>query len=86
MNRRAGEAGIQVIEARAELAPGVGRGADVVGKPEVAGVTPAKDSALASAGAELRRVNDVTLLAKFDGEFASRAQTYAGTDTMRWAW
>jgi hypothetical protein len=27
-----------------------------------------------------------TLLGKFDGEFASRAQTYAGTGTLRYAW
>jgi autotransporter-associated beta strand protein len=52
----------------------------------VNGALPAKDSALASAGAELRLANGVTLLAKFDGEFASHAQTYAGTGTLRWAW
>jgi hypothetical protein len=34
-------------------------------------VTPAKDSALASAGAEYRLANGITLLAKFDGEFAA---------------
>jgi uncharacterized protein with beta-barrel porin domain len=47
---------------------------------------PAKDAALASAGAELRLANGVTLLAKFDGAFASNAQTYAGTGTVRWTW
>ena len=52
----------------------------------VNGALPAKDSALASAGAELRLANGVTLLAKFDGEFASHAQTYAGTGTLRWTW
>jgi outer membrane autotransporter protein len=52
----------------------------------VNGATPAKDSALASAGAELRLANGVTLLGKFDGEFASRAQTYAGTGTVRYSW
>ena len=36
----------------------------------VNGATPAKNSALASAGAELRLANGVTLLGKFDGEFA----------------
>jgi hypothetical protein len=30
--------------------------------------------------------NGVTLLAKFDGEFASHAQTYSGTGTLRWTW
>lgn len=52
----------------------------------VSGATPAKDAALASAGAELRLAKGITLLAKFDGEFASRAQTYAGTGTVRWTW
>jgi outer membrane autotransporter protein len=49
----------------------------------VNGATPAKDSALVSAGAELRLVNGVTLLAKFDGEFARGSQTYAGSGTLR---
>jgi hypothetical protein len=31
-------------------------------------------------------VNGVTILGKFDGEFASHAQTYAGTGTVRWTW
>jgi hypothetical protein len=35
-----------------------------------------KNSALASAGAELRLINGVSLLAKFDAEFANGAQTY----------
>jgi outer membrane autotransporter protein len=52
----------------------------------VNGATPAKDSALVSAGAELRLVNGVALAGKFDGEFASRAQTYAGTGTLRVNW
>jgi len=52
----------------------------------VNGATPAKDSALVSAGAEYRLANGVALLAKFDGEFASRSSTYAGTGTIRYAW
>ena len=52
----------------------------------VNGATPAKDSALVSAGSELRLANGVTLLGKFDGEFASRSTTYAGTGTVRYAW
>jgi uncharacterized protein with beta-barrel porin domain len=52
----------------------------------VNGATPAKNSALASAGTELRLAGGVTLLAKFDGEFASHSSTYAGTGTVRWAW
>jgi outer membrane autotransporter protein len=52
----------------------------------VNGATPVKDSALVSAGTEYRLANGVTLLAKFDGEFASRSSTYAGTGTVRYAW
>jgi outer membrane autotransporter protein len=52
----------------------------------VNGATPAKNSALTSAGAELRFINGVSLLAKFDGEFAAHSQTYAGTGTVRYVW
>jgi autotransporter-associated beta strand protein len=52
----------------------------------VNGAIPAHDSALASAGAELRLANNVTLLGKFDGEIASHSQTYAGTGTIRYRW
>ena len=52
----------------------------------VNGATPAQNSALASAGAELRLANGVILLAKFDGEFASHSSTYAGTGTFRYRW
>src|SRR5215831_10849354 len=50
------------------------------------GATPAKNSALTSAGAELRLANGVTLLAKFDGEFAAHSSTYAGSGTLRYRW
>ena len=52
----------------------------------VNGAAPAKDSALVSAGTELRLANGVTLSGKFDGELARRAQTYAGTGTVRYTW
>jgi outer membrane autotransporter protein len=52
----------------------------------VNGATPAKNSALTSAGAELRLANGVALLAKFDGEFASHSSTYGGTGTVRYTW
>ena len=52
----------------------------------VNGALPAKNAALASAGAEYRLANGVSLLAKFDGEFASRSSTYAGTGTVRYTW
>jgi autotransporter-associated beta strand protein/T5SS/PEP-CTERM-associated repeat protein len=52
----------------------------------VNGAAPAKNSALTSAGAELRLANGVTLIGKFDGEFASHSSTYAGTGTVRYTW
>jgi uncharacterized protein with beta-barrel porin domain len=52
----------------------------------VQGATPAKNSALTSAGVELRLTNGVSLLAKFDGEFAAHSQTYGGTGTVRYTW
>ena len=52
----------------------------------VNGATPAQNSALASAGGELRLANGITLLAKFDGEFASHSSTYGGTGTFRYRW
>jgi uncharacterized protein YhjY with autotransporter beta-barrel domain len=44
------------------------------------------DSALVSAGAELRINTRWSAIAKFDGEFARNAQTYAGTGTLRYTW
>ena len=52
----------------------------------VNGATPAKNSALTSAGAEYRLANGITLIGKFDGEFASHSSTYAGTGTVRYTW
>ncbi|WP_407174574.1 autotransporter domain-containing protein [Bradyrhizobium sp. STM 3562] len=52
----------------------------------VNGATPPQDSALTSLGAELRFANHISLLAKFDGQFASNSQTYAGTGTIRYTW
>jgi uncharacterized protein with beta-barrel porin domain len=52
----------------------------------VNGAAPAKNSALASAGGELRLANGVALLAKFDGEFAAHSSTYTGTGTLRYVW
>jgi outer membrane autotransporter protein len=52
----------------------------------VNGATPAKNSALTSAGAELRLINGISLLGKFDGEFATHSHTYAGTGTVRYVW
>jgi uncharacterized protein with beta-barrel porin domain len=52
----------------------------------VNGAVPAKDSALATAGAELRLLGGVSLIGKFDGEFAGHANTYAGTGVLRYVW
>lgn len=52
----------------------------------VSGAPFPKDSALASFGGEVRLTPRLALLAKFDGEFASRAQTYAGSGTLRYVW
>jgi uncharacterized protein with beta-barrel porin domain len=50
----------------------------------VNGATPAQNAALAAAGGELRLANGVTLLAKFDGEFASHSSSYGGSGTFRY--
>ena len=52
----------------------------------VNGATPPADSVLTTAAAELHMTANWTLIAKFDGEFASTAQTYAGTGTLRYTW
>jgi uncharacterized protein with beta-barrel porin domain len=49
------------------------------------GATPSHDSALTSVGAKLRFANHISLLAKFDGEFAAHASAYAGTGTIRYS-
>lgn len=52
----------------------------------VNGASPPRDSALVSAGMELHLTRNWSLAAKFDGELASRSQTYAGTGALRYAW
>jgi autotransporter-associated beta strand protein len=52
----------------------------------VNGAIAPKDSALTTAGAQFYLTPRLSFLAKFDGEFASNAQTYAGTGTLRYAW
>ena len=52
----------------------------------VSGASIPKNSALTSAGAELKINANWSLAAKFDGEFASGSQTYAGTGTLRYTW
>ncbi len=52
----------------------------------VNGAKPPQDSALTSAAAELHINANWTASAKFDGEFASTSQTYAGTGTLKYSW
>ncbi|HEX3863348.1 MAG TPA: autotransporter domain-containing protein [Stellaceae bacterium] len=52
----------------------------------VAGAPAASDTALLSAGVELRLAPNVALAAKFDGAFAGRNQVYAGTAALRITW
>jgi len=52
----------------------------------VNGAQVAPNSLLTSLGAELRLLNRWSVGARFDGEFANRSQTYAGTGTVRYAW
>jgi outer membrane autotransporter protein len=52
----------------------------------VNGAATPDNLALLSAGAELRLAGNWTVAAKFDGEFASNAQTYTGTGSIRYAW
>jgi len=50
----------------------------------VNGATPPSDLALVTAGAEWRLRSGWAVIAKFDGEFASHAQTYTGTGILRY--
>jgi uncharacterized protein with beta-barrel porin domain len=52
----------------------------------VNGAAPSKDSALTTAGAQFYLTPQLSFLAKFEGEFASGSQTYAGTGTVRYQW
>ena len=52
----------------------------------VNGAAPPKNAALTTAGAELHLSANWTAMAKFDGEFGSGSQTYAGTGTVKYSW
>ena len=52
----------------------------------VNGAAPPPDKALVTAGSQLRVTNNWSLVGKFDGEFANRLQSYAGTGTVRFVW
>ena len=52
----------------------------------VNGAAPPSDLALITAGAEWRWRKGWSALAKFDGEFSSRSQTYTGTGQIKYSW
>ncbi len=52
----------------------------------VNGAAPPADLALATAGAEWRGRGGWSVMAKFDGEFARGADTYAGTAQVKYSW
>ncbi len=52
----------------------------------VNGAAAPRNSALTTASAELGVAPGWSVMAKFDGEFASGSQTYAGTGTLRYLW
>jgi uncharacterized protein with beta-barrel porin domain len=52
----------------------------------VNGAAVPQNSALTTAAAELHLTANWTAMAKFDGDFASTAQTYAGTGTLKYSW
>jgi len=52
----------------------------------VNGAVQPQNSALTTAAAELHLTPNWTAIAKFDGEFASGAQTYGGTGTLKYSW
>ena len=52
----------------------------------VNGAAAPQNSALTTAAAEFHITANWTAIAKFDGEFAPTAQTYAGTGTLKYSW
>ncbi|WP_424630389.1 autotransporter domain-containing protein [Bradyrhizobium sp. SYSU BS000235] len=52
----------------------------------VNGAKPAADSALVTAGAEMKWLNGFSLGGSFEGEFSNTTQTYAGKTTLRYGW
>jgi outer membrane autotransporter protein len=52
----------------------------------VSGASLPHNSALTTAGAELRITRALSLIANFDGEFAGGSQTYPGSGTLRYTW
>ena len=47
---------------------------------------PSPDSALVSAGGEIKWLNGISVLASFEGEFSNNTQSYGGKGTLRYVW
>jgi uncharacterized protein with beta-barrel porin domain len=52
----------------------------------VGGEPPVKDLALLSAGADMRLTGNLSIGARFDGQFGSRARHYSGLATLGYRW
>jgi T5SS/PEP-CTERM-associated repeat protein/autotransporter-associated beta strand protein len=52
----------------------------------VNGAEPSKNLALVSAGAEMKWLNDVSIVGTFEGEFSENTTGYAGKGAVRYAW
>ncbi|WP_246801211.1 autotransporter domain-containing protein [Bradyrhizobium genosp. L] len=52
----------------------------------VNGATPKPDSALVSAGAEVKWLNGFSVAATFEGEFSSNVTSYAGKGVAKYSW
>jgi len=52
----------------------------------VSGATPPANSAFTTASAEWRLTANWSVEARFNGDFASTSQTYAGSGTLRYSW
>jgi len=52
----------------------------------VNGATPSPNSALVSAGAEVKWASGFSVLASFEGDFSSNTRSYGGQGTLRYAW
>jgi len=50
------------------------------------GAVPSPDSALVSAGGEIKWLNGISVLASFEGEFSNNTQSYGGKGTLRYVW
>jgi outer membrane autotransporter protein len=68
----------------ASLAPGALSGANV--GFGVTGAPLPKSVVVGSIGTELKFGNNWAAITKFDGQFASGAQVYSGTGTLRYSW